>query len=198
MDGIRVMAAADNKLQCILGTDVCSPKGTIVRERGTAIIDGNKVLQMEIGTSGLVFDVPMVSHGAGLGAELVVGAVVDGGDVASEQKLVDTSQAWALKQYAQEEHFNLAHALTNLVQALEENKPVMEVRCRACDATCCTQLSRGPFPKHLCSKCKEWTRTPVPVVANPLAQFGPIISKGQVFFSKLTFRPSAEAGNVGH
>lgn len=44
VDGIRVMAAADNKLQCILGTDVCSPKGTVVRERGTAMINGNKVL----------------------------------------------------------------------------------------------------------------------------------------------------------
>ncbi len=153
---------------------------------------------MEIGTSGLVIDIPMVAHGAALEGELVVGAVVDEDGAEGEQKLVDASQAWALKQYAQEEHFNLAHALSNLVKALEDSKPVMEVRCRACNAPCCTQLSRGPFPKHICNKCKEWTRTPVPVVANPLAQFGPILSKGQVFFSKLTFRPSTEAGNVGH
>ena len=39
------------------------------------MIDGNKVLQMEIGTSGLVIDIPMVKHGVELEGELIVGAV---------------------------------------------------------------------------------------------------------------------------
>ena len=115
-----------------------------------------------------------------------------------ESRLVDKSQAWALSQYAQQEHFNFPRTLTTLVQAMEEGKPIMEVRCRACNAHCCTQPQRGPFQKHLCPKCKEWTRSPIPVAANPLAQFGPIRAKGQVYFSNLTFRPSAEAGHVGH
>ncbi len=31
-----------------------------MRERGTTMINGRKVLQMEIGTSGMVVDIPMV------------------------------------------------------------------------------------------------------------------------------------------
>ena len=156
---------------------------------------------MEIGTSGLVIDVPMVKPGGGVDGELVVGAVQGGdGDLGMEEEkhLVDKSQAWTLAQYAQQEYFPLPRSLSTLIQAMEEGKPVLEVRCRACNAHCSTQPSRGPFPKHLCVKCKEWTRTPIPVVANPLAQFGPVLSKGQVFFSRLTFRPSTETGHVGH
>ena len=115
-----------------------------------------------------------------------------------EGTVVDKSQLWTLAQYAKQEGFNLPKALTYLLKALEEKKSVLDVRCKHCDAYCYTQPSRGPYPKHLCHKCKEWTRTPVPVVANPLAQFGPIASGGQLYFSKLTFRHSNEASYVGN
>ena len=57
---------------------------------------------MEVGTTGLVFDVPMVKHGIELQGELMVGAVDEAkvGGPECEELLVDKSQAWTLMQYA--------------------------------------------------------------------------------------------------
>lgn len=71
MEGIRVMETADDRLQFIVGTDICAPSGPVVRERGTTIINGRKVLQMEIGTSGMVVDIPMISLPGGSSGGMV-------------------------------------------------------------------------------------------------------------------------------
>ena len=58
------MDTEDDKMQFILGYDVFNPEGSLLRERGTHVRDGVRVVTMEVGQTGVMVELKAI-NGAG-------------------------------------------------------------------------------------------------------------------------------------
>lgn len=56
VEGVRVIEDSGDRMQLIFGTDIFDPTGRVVRERRTEMRNGRKVIDLEVGESGITYE----------------------------------------------------------------------------------------------------------------------------------------------
>lgn len=135
---MRVMDSADDRLQLIFGTDLFSENGSMIRERGTANVGGEKRVMLEVGKhgSGELFELRVeqggsqaarVNHVEELVAEMC--AIPTCTDAADEPILADPLQVEAVAAVAGPQWRT---ALKNLLFHLKRQRKVAALKCHDC------------------------------------------------------------------
>ncbi len=174
-----------------MGTDLFNPNGELLRERGTSVRGGQKVVMLELGDSGVLVEIKMLG---GVRGEALVARIQEEAGESEEDELgldelhvmpelgyegLDKLQAWLyapsyapfVARFLRCAKLDPEVALRALKGAMLARVPVMPVSCPRCNRAYLDQgnpWETAPHSTHLCLACGEKFRLGVKAVGNPL------------------------------